>query len=115
MYTYKATVLKVVDGDTVDIDIDLGFTIHVRQRVRLAGINAPEKNTEEGMASATFLRERLPVGHQVLIKSSKPGGGDKYGRYLAWIIEPSTDENINVTMVTSGHAFEWDGVGEKPV
>lgn len=113
-YTYEATILNVVDGDTVDILIDLGFTVTVKQRVRLQGLNAPEKNTPAGMASALWLREKLPHGVQVTVKSNKPGGGDKYGRYLA-VIYTSDDVSLNDVLIASGHALPWDGHGKRPV
>lgn len=118
MYTYHASVLKVIDGDTVDIEIDLGFDIRTVQRVRLAGINAPEKNTTEGMVSKHWLEGRLPLGMTITVKSEKPGGGDKFGRYLAWIIDDQalTAENtINELMIREGLALSWDGKGVKPV
>lgn len=117
MYTYKAVVLKVVDGDTVDIEIDLGFDIRTVQRVRMAGINAPEKNTEAGMISKNWLQQRLLLGKTVTIQSQKPGGGDKYGRYLAYILDETIvkDITINEFMIREGFALAWDGSGAKPV
>src|SRR5690242_17733723 len=105
MYTYKATVLRVVDGDTVDIEIDLGFDIRTVQRVRLAGLNAPEKNTDAGMQAKLWLVDRLWIGAQVTVRSDKPGGGDKYGRYLATIIDGKDgDRSVNDALLASGHA-----------
>lgn len=116
MYTYSATILKVVDGDTVDIEIDLGFDVRIVQRVRMAGINAPEKNTEAGMVSKNWLQERLPLGKNVVVQSEKPGGGDKYGRYLAWIlVDDIMDITVNEFMVVKGFAQTWNGTGVKPV
>lgn len=115
MYEYKATVLRVVDGDTVDIEIDLGFTVSVRQRVRLQGLNAAEHNTSAGVEAKKYLEALLPVGKDVLVKSSKPGGGDKYGRYLAEITPADASGSVNDSLVASGHAVIWDGQGAKPV
>lgn len=116
MYQYNATIVKVVDGDTVDIEIDLGFSVVMKQRVRLAGINAPEKNTEAGMQSKLWLTDRLWVGQKVVVKSERPGAGDKYGRYLAWIVDGKDgDRTVNEALVASGHALPWDGQGVKPV
>lgn len=113
MYTYNATVVRVVDGDTVDIVIDLGFSISTKQRVRLSGINAPEKSTPEGMASKGYLAEKLPPGTKASIDSAKPGGGDKYGRYLAYIWLDG--RCVNTAMASEGFAKVWDGQGAKPV
>lgn len=112
MYEYKATIVRVVDGDTVDIDISLGFQVSTRQRVRLNGINAPEMNTPEGKASKAYLSDLLSVGAVVMVDSVKPGGGDKYGRYLAFIDNGGV--SINTKMVSDGFAKPWDGQGTKP-
>jgi micrococcal nuclease len=112
MFEYPATIIRVVDGDTVDLNIDLGFTVHVVQRVRLNGINAPEKNTEAGLIAKHWLEAKLPAGSKVVVKSDKPGGGDKYGRYLATIF--LSESSVNEELVASGHAFAWDGKGVKP-
>lgn len=113
MYEYLATVVRVVDGDTVDIDIDLGFRIHTSQRVRLQGINAPEVSTQAGKDAKAYLANVLMPGDHVTVISSKPGAGDKYGRYLARIMDGATD--ISTMMVNTGHAVPWDGTGIKPV
>ena len=81
MYTYNATVIRVVDGDTVDVTIDLGFDVSLAARFRLFGLNAPEKWTVEGKLSAARLSELLPVGSEVVVKSEKDRR-EKYGRYL---------------------------------
>lgn len=113
MYEYLATVARVIDGDTVDIDIDLGFRISTRQRVRLQGINAPEVSTQAGKDARQYLSNILLPGVSVTIDSNKPGAGDKYGRYLAYIT--FRGEDISQRMVTQGHAVAWDGRGVKPV
>lgn len=113
MYQYRAEVLKIVDADTVDILVDLGFSVLTKQRVRLKGLNAPERNTTEGKVALAWLQSRLPLGTTVTIESEKPGGGDKYGRYLAVIVD--TIGSINDALISSGHAVVWDGQGNKPV
>lgn len=85
--TYKrhAKIRRVIDGDTVDVEVDLGFHVHTRQRLRLLRVNTPEvrgKEREEGLEYKAFVEERLPVGSRVLVQSHKTG---KYGRYLAEI------------------------------
>lgn len=114
MYEYKASLVRVVDGDTVDITIDLGFTVTTKQRVRLAGINAPEHNTAEGQAAIAFSKNWFaanPTG--LVVQSSKPGAGDKYGRYLARIYLAGLC--LNDDLIAKGHAVAWDGQGTKPV
>lgn len=120
MYTYKATILKIVDGDTVDVEIDLGFDIRTVQRIRLAGLNAPEHNTAAGQTSIKWMQAHLGLGQQVIVTSKKPGGGDKYGRYLAVITPVDSQDgvvngSINDALIASGNAIYWDGSGTKPV
>jgi len=124
MYEYKARVLRVVDGDTVDLDIDLGCSVHVHERCRLYGINAPEthgvkKDSEEyrkGMAATEFLRNMIE-GKEVLIRTHKDKKG-KYGRYLVSMWElPGTEAgplrysrlSINAKMLDAGHAVPYFG------
>ncbi len=114
MYEYKATLDRVVDGDTVDIHIDLGFTITTKQRVRLSGLNAPEHNTEAGQKTIAYVKEWFDGhDHEFIVRSRKPGGGDKYGRYLAIILD-TKGTSLNGDLCKSGHAVLWDGSGEKP-
>lgn len=113
MFEYKAVILKVIDGDTVDIEVDLGFDIRTVQRVRMFGLNAPEKNTDPGKQALAWMRERLLLGSEVTVRSEKPGGGDKYGRYLATIVDKSG--SVNDALIASGHALPWNGQGAKPV
>ena len=88
MYTYKAQVVRVIDGDTVVLNIDLGFKIYHVMSCRLAGVNAPELNSKDeavklaAVASKEFLMSMLPVGEIVTIESKRL---DKYGRALVWI------------------------------
>lgn len=83
MYQYLAHVLKVVDGDTIDCSIDLGFGISIKQRLRLARINAAERYTELGKEATEYLKASLAsVGHEIIIKTDKQG---KYGRWIAEI------------------------------
>lgn len=107
MYEYVATVLRVIDGDTVDLSVRLGFDIVINLRFRLYGINAPETRGPSKLAgdeAAAFLRKHLPVGKEVLIRTYKDAK-EKFGRYLAEII--SDDQNINKLMVKTGHAVEY--------
>lgn len=109
-YDYsKAKVLGVIDGDTVDVEIDYGFRIVQSHRVRLAGIDAPEVNRigPEGENARDWLRALLPVGCPVQLVTEKPA--DKYGRYLAWILRPNESVSINEQLIKSGHAVAYDG------
>lgn len=117
LYNYLALLDRVVDGDTVDITIDLGFRVTTKQRVRLLGIDAPERNTSEGQASIKFVQDWF-LAHRgpYTIASEKPGGGDKFGRYLATIYADATRKVcLNDDLVSSGHAKVWGGQGAKPV
>ena len=114
MYTYKANCTRVVDGDTIDATIDLGFDITIKKRIRLAGINAPESRTRDleekklGLAAKDRLIELLDKG-SLQVESKEVG---KYGRVLGTLtVYPDTDLpiNINETLVTEGHAVEYDG------
>jgi endonuclease YncB( thermonuclease family) len=102
-----ATVVGVVDGDTIDVLID--FRLRQNHRLRLAGIDAPEVNARgpEGEAARDWLRRRLPVGTAVELMTEKPA--DKYGRYLAWVWLPGAEDSVNVEMVDAGHARPYDG------
>ncbi len=83
MYEYRARVLKVVDGDTIDFEIDVGFHLRLSMRIRLRGVDTPEvrgPSREQGLAAAAFVRSQLPVDSTVLVQTHKIG---KYGRYIA--------------------------------
>jgi micrococcal nuclease len=107
MYEYKAKVIKVYDGDTITVDIDLGFKIHFTESLRLLRINTPEVRGEErelGLISRDRLRE-LILNKEILIKTYK-GKKGKYGRYLADIYIDIDDVSICVNdwLVTEGLA-----------
>lgn len=106
MYEYQATVIRVVDGDTVDLNVDLGLNTFTKERVRLYGINAPEKNTPQGPLSTARLKELLPVGIGVTITTFKDKK-EKYGRYLAVITFPGRDRSINQQMVDEHFAVPY--------
>jgi len=113
MYTYKVKeVLRVVDGDTVDILIDLGFGIHKKERVRMAGIDAPETRTKDfkeksfGMEAKLWLTECLETVQPITIKTEKEG---KYGRILGWLYVNDSDESVNEIMISEGYAWRYDG------
>jgi endonuclease YncB( thermonuclease family) len=78
-YTYKAYLKKIIDGDTLDVIIDLGFSIFITQRLRLKGLDTPELPTKEGIASKQFVEDRLKKAKFLIIKTHSH---DKYDRYL---------------------------------
>ena len=108
-YYYKCTLLKVIDGDTIDVDIDLGFGVTLsNQRLRLYGINTPETRTRDleekkrGKASKARLLELINSGdRQIILQTLKRG---KYGRILGKLLHPETRENYNRTLLKEGHA-----------
>jgi endonuclease YncB( thermonuclease family) len=84
-YTYHAKVVRVVDADTIDVDLDYGDYLHQQRRLRVQGIDAPEKHTEQGKAAIAYVTSVLPVGAKIVVTTFKP---DKYGRQLAAIRLP---------------------------
>ena len=109
MYEYRATLVRVVDGDTIDVETDLGFNIDFTQRLRLYGINAPELSTPEGLAARAFIIGQLPTAQWALTIDTVKDKQEKYGRYLATIFVGGAAglTNINDLMVTSGHAVPY--------
>lgn len=103
MYEYRAKVVRVVDGDTVDVAIDLGFHFTFETKIRLYGINAPELKEEAGKTSRDYLFSRI-YGKTVTIKTQKDRT-EKYGRYLGTIILDG--ENINEDLITKGFAKKY--------
>lgn len=108
MYEYRARVLRVIDGDTLEAEIDLGFRVFLRGTLRLAGINAPEVHGPErprGLAATRHLEELLkqftPADGSVLIRTEKDRT-EKYGRYLAVLV--AGDVNVNERLVADGSA-----------
>jgi micrococcal nuclease len=110
VYEYNAKVLRVVDGDTIDLEIDLGMHVFVRERIRLADIDAPEvrrPTKEAGRRATEFLYDLCYNTHrEVTIKTRKDTKG-KYGRYLATVFDQS-GLNLNQEMIDTGHAVEYE-------
>lgn len=111
MYKYEATIRRWVDGDTVDVDIDLGFgIIFHNQRIRLYGIDAYESRTRDleekrkGLAAKEFVNEMAPVGSKVTLITYKEG---KYGRILGEIFIDG-DTNLNKVLTEKGHAVRYE-------
>ena len=114
MYEYRAIIRRVVDGDTVDITLDLGFDILYNNRIRLYGINTPESRTRDleekkrGLAAKDRVKELCPVGSSITLKTTKDGRG-KFGRILGEIFVPGMVQSINQLLVEEGHAVEYFG------
>ncbi len=120
IYIYKADLIRVVDGDTVDLVIDLGFDTLRKERFRLYGIDAPEMNTAEGKEAKAWLREVLKPLEAIYVQTIQletKAKRDKYGRFLAVLYdelptlipimrEPIHPSSINAKMIVEGHAKE---------
>ncbi len=106
MYEYRARVVKIKDGDTVVLDVDLCLhVVREKETFRLARINAPELGTPEGDAAKRHLEALLAGVERVLIQTKKPEGDtEKYGRFLVEIFFPNDPEAISDKMVKAGHA-----------
>jgi micrococcal nuclease len=120
MYEYYVRkVENVVDGDTIDVLIDLGFDILFQSRVRLAGIDTPESRTSDkvekvlGLESKEYLKKYLKDAKSVVIKTEKMDSSEKYGRILGWVYVDGDTESINDKMINDGYA--WGYMGETKV
>jgi micrococcal nuclease len=120
MYEYSVKKLhKVVDGDTIDVDIDLGFNISYYQRVRLAGIDTPESRTTDksekalGLESKKRLDEVLKAASRIVIRTEKPDSTEKYGRILGWIFIDDQKTSVNEELIKDG--FAWGYMGETKI
>ena len=116
MYEYYVRkVENVVDGDTIDVLIDLGFDILFQSRVRLAGIDTPESRTKDldektlGLESKEYLKKYLKDAKSVVIKTEKMDSSEKYGRILGWVYVNGDTESINDKMINDGYAWGYMG------
>ena len=105
MYEYYTKIDKVVDGDTVDVFIDLGFSVWHKERIRLAGIDTAEKNTPLGKALKQFLVANIE-GKTIRLQVSKP---DKYGRYLGVAFLKDSSISINDQLIKANLAKQYGG------
>ena len=119
-YNFRVTEInRVVDGDTIDVTIDLGFDLYKKERVRVAGIDTPEKRTRDleekalGIDATNYLKEKLEdtiAGDEALtIRTDLKGGMGKYGRLLGWLYIGEDSVSINETMIYEGYAWAYDG------
>jgi micrococcal nuclease len=120
MFEYRVKqVLKVVDGDTIDVDIDLGFSVSFTQRVRLAGIDTPESRTVDlvektlGLEVKDFLKHSLEGVKEIVIRTEKPDSTEKYGRILGWLYINGEATSLNQQMIDKGYAWTYDGGTKK--
>lgn len=116
MYEYRVkSVIAVVDGDTIDVDIDLGFDISLTKRVRLAGIDTPESRTtnkEEkvlGLEVKELLKKKLKEAKTIVIKTQLPDSTEKYGRILGWIYLDGAELSVNEALIAGGYAWGYMG------
>jgi len=116
MYEYFVKEVKnVVDGDTIDVVIDLGFDILFASRVRLAGIDTPESRTTDkaekvlGLESKDYLKKHLKDAKSVVIKTEKMNSSEKFGRILGWLYVNGDTESVNDKMINDGYAWGYLG------
>ena len=110
---------KVLDGDTIDVTIDLGFDLYKKERVRVAGVDTPEKRTRDleekalGIDATNWLKEKLDGAiagdDELTIRTELVGGVGKYGRLLGWLYIGDSVLSLNEQMITEGYAWEYDG------
>jgi micrococcal nuclease len=120
MYDYKISRLyKVVDGDTIDADIDLGFDILIHKLVRLAGIDTPESRTKDayekklGLEAKDWLKAKLKDVESFRISTEKPDSTEKFGRIIGWLYVGNDSKSVNEQMIEQGYA--WSYMGDKKV
>lgn len=110
---------RVVDGDTIDVTIDLGFDLYKKERVRVAGVDTPEKRTKDleekalGLDATHWLEERLSEvlngSDDLVIRTELDGGVGKYGRLLGWLYVGDSEVSLNEQMIEEGYAWAYDG------
>ena len=119
-YNFRVTeIVKVLDGDTIDVLIDLGFDLYKKERVRIAGVDTPEKRTRDleekalGLDATYWMKKQLEdtiAGDEELtIRTELKGGMGKYGRLLGWLYVGEDTVSLNEQMITEGYAWEYDG------
>ena len=115
-YIYRIKeIYKVIDGDTIDASIDLGFGIYLTKKIRLAGIDTPESRTTDlkektlGLQSKEWIKRILEFAKDILIKTELPDSTEKYGRIIGHLYINGEDTSLNNQMITSGYALAYDG------
>ena len=110
---------KVVDGDTIDVTIDLGFDLYKKERVRVAGVDTPEKRTRNleekalGLDATAWIKDKLEGAvdgdDDLIIRTELDGGVGKYGRLLGWLYIGDAIVSLNEKMIDEGYAWAYDG------
>ena len=110
---------KVVDGDTIDVTIDLGFDLYKKERVRIAGVDTPEKRTRDleekalGLDATYWMKKQLEDtiagDEELIIRTELKGGTGKYGRLLGWLYVGEDTISLNEQMITEGYAWSYNG------
>ena len=119
-YNFRVTKInRVVDGDTIDVTIDRGFELYKKERVRVAGVDTPEKRTRDkeekelGIDATNWLKDKLNEtikgDEELIIRTELKGGVGKYGRLLGWLYVGDSDISLNEQMITEGYAWAYDG------
>ena len=120
-FNFRVTEInRVLDGDTIDVTIDLGFDLYKKERVRIAGVDTPEKRTRDleekalGIDATNWLKKKLEDtiagdGDELAIRTELVGGMGKYGRLLGWLYINEDTISLNEQMITEGYAWEYDG------
>ena len=119
-YNFRVTEInRVLDGDTIDVTIDLGFDLFKKERVRIAGVDTPEKRTRDleekalGLDATYWMKQKLEdtiAGDEELtIRTELKGGMGKYGRLLGWLYIGEATVSLNEQMITEGYAWAYDG------
>ena len=111
-YIYRIkNILRVVDGDTIDADIDLGFSISLEKRIRLAGVDTPESRTTDlkekalGLESKEWLKHRVEGAKDIIIKTELPDSTEKYGRIIGHLFINGEATSLNEQMIAEGYAL----------
>ena len=119
-YNFRVTKInRVLDGDTIDVTIDLGFDLFKKERVRIAGVDTPEKRTRDkeekvlGIDATNWLKEKLTNNingdDELIIRTELVGGVGKYGRLLGWLYIGDSNVSLNEKMIQEGYAWAYDG------
>ena len=119
-YNFRVVeVNRVVDGDTIDVTIDLGFDLFKKERVRVAGVDTPEKRTRDleekelGIEATNWIKEKLDGAisgdDDLVIRTELVGGMGKYGRLLGWLYIGDSELSLNEIMIEEGYAWAYDG------
>ena len=123
-YNFRVTKIdKVLDGDTIDVTIDLGFDLYKKERVRIAGVDTPEKRTRDleekalGIDATNWMKgtleDTINGDNELIIRTELKGGVGKYGRLLGWLYIGDEEVSLNEQMIAEGYAWEYDGGTKK--